>query len=300
MKKYFYLMALAIVPMFFTSCGDDEADGPSQVVMSQPTYYQDAALYNISDNTPVPLDGQSVRLHSIELTESGKYLIAYEPVTLSAPTRSIATVLYYLGNFHKDGATIVLDGFGNIKINAGNGSNVSMTLNLGGNDIEISAQKAATMNASILTDNLCRTWKIKTYRIRTTVDGITLSSQNFEAPCDLNKLIQVAEDRGIHITNDLGNKNVIDGIFFSRAGTFQINYQSTSAKDVGKWNWTSQDEANNTGKIGYKWNDDGMGNSFLAGEAKAVFKNNTTCELSLKAKIDNSNDEVEAVFVMTY
>lgn len=308
MKKYFYLLALVLAPLFFISCSDDEGDGGS-VSLKAPKYADDAIKFEIpGSGLTLPIKGGSpVVVKAIELTEDGQYLITYDmsALTVKEQTRSKLSdaIGYLMGNFTKQGATYVLESLGTLDIATKDGKNYTLSLIPEGEAEAIVSNAFAIIfdlfpGSKQLTEYLCRTWTIKSYQVRGEINGTKLARE-WNGTCNLRTVAEYANDKGANIElGDLNGKEVIEGIFFTKGHTFQINYKNTDKKDVGEWAWTSINANENSGKIGYVWNGDDMGNDILCGLAAVEFSGNT-CKLHLYADVNTGDaDNVEAVFFM--
>ena len=126
-KPRFLYLAAATIPLFslMAACGDDEKQ-QEMSSLSTPPYADVSALYVIDDN--------NADIHSIELTESGNYIIegnsasfrnqesrrnhrqiCQNAIDIGASTRSVSGT--YLGKFIKISDTeFILEGFGTIVV----------------------------------------------------------------------------------------------------------------------------------------------------------------------------------------
>ncbi len=312
MKKYFFLLALVLAPLAFISCSDDDENGTSSVTLKTPKTPEDAIKLDLPEKPTlkVVLDGKekTIKVVGLELTEDANYLLSFideETLSVRGETRGNLNeaVSYLMGNFTKDGAKYVLNQLGTLEYETKDGKSYTLSLIPDGQTEAIVTNAVAIIfdlfpGSKQLTDYLCRTWTIKSYQVRGEVNGTKLA-RDWNGTCDLRKVAEYANDKGADIDlGDLNGKEVIEGIFFTKGHTFQINYKNTSKKDVGEWAWTSINANSNSGNIGYIWNGDDMGNDILCGVASVEFSGNT-CKLHLYADVDTGDaDNVEAVFFM--
>jgi len=312
MKKYFFLLALVLAPLAFISCSDDDEGGSSSVTLKTPKTSTDAIKLEFpgKPTIKVKVDGKDkiIKVVGVELTEDAKYLLSYideDALPVREETRSKLSdaISYLLGNFSKDGAKYVLEQLGTLELETEGGNNYQVSFIPEGEADALVTNAVAIIfdlfpGSKQLTEYLCRTWTIKSYQVRGEINGTKLARE-WNGTCDLRKVAEYANDKGADIDlGDLNGKEVIEGIFFTKGHTFQINYKNTDKKDVGEWAWTSVNANNNSGNIGYIWNGDDMGNDILCGVASVEFSGNT-CKLHLYADVNTGDaDNVEAVFFM--
>ena len=314
MKKYFFLLALVLAPLAFISCSDDDEGGSGSVTLKAGKTSEDAIKLEIpSSEQPeitLTIGGKKkiIKVTGIELTEDAKYLLSYIdvdalPVREETRGKLSEAISYLLGNFSKEGAKYVLQNVGTIDI-AANGDNYKVTL-ISEDQAEYIVNNALKIvmsgwNPSYkqLTTYIGRNWTIKEYQLRGEIKG-TKVARDWNGTCDLNKVAEYANSKGANINIDFKGKEVIEGIFFSKNGTFQINYKDTDKKDVGNWWWTKVNNQENTGELLYEWNNAAeMGNDILAGVASVKFEG-STCKLYLNAEVNTGDaDNVQVMFLL--
>lgn len=176
MKKFktilFSLIAILCLGNFSSCSSSDDNDGDGQ--LETPKYAADAAKYEITD--------ASSEVKSIELTESGQYIVIMNnggrnakqtigshkiPATLTRATSEYVGMYY--GNYTKtDNGYYLLQDFGTVRINKDdNGSVASVTIhsNKSGNEWTCPARLYPKTNTNNpLTDKICRTWNFKSVR----------------------------------------------------------------------------------------------------------------------------------------
>lgn len=288
MKKLFLLMMalIAIAPIAFTSCGDDEEGSnkdDNNVTLKTPAFKKDAAKYNIK---PTVIAEKHIVAQSIELTESGHYIIIGTPISGSANTRAGGEEEYLTGNYTKSGEGYQLGDFGWIAIE----SETMMTIiPTGGNSIEVSYTKQSQQSSATMTDYLCRTWTVQKTQLRMKVNGATVGRE-FQGECNMNEIIAYAKDNGANIKDELKPNTIITGVTFTTSGTFMITYKNGKI-DAGTWSWSSM----SNGEISYKWNSSDMGYSIEIGKAAVGFSGNN-CRFGLYGKVNG--EEMELTFTL--
>ena len=295
MKNSLLLMVLTAMTLTLVSCSKDDDndngnsnDNPNQTITAPP-YKDDAVKLSLPDNS-INVGGQTANVSALELAEGGTYIVTHSQV---ATTRADDGTSYKTGKYTKSSNSYNLAGFATVTINGKSGSTYNIVVKTpDGVATELNA-KAATGSVAtgIMTDNLCRTWTIENTRLTMEVEGIT-AGKDFPGTCNLNEMIAYAKERGMKINDDVEENSVVTGITFTRAGTFLISYMNGN-NDVGKWNWTSQ----NNGTLSYGWNDSDMGNAFENGTATVAF-DGSKCKLTLGADIDGH--KVQAIYTLTF
>ena len=145
MKKFiaWALAALLIVPVSCNKGNENKMDEPATKALAQV----------ITFNTPAVLGAYGLK--SIELSESGRYIVLLQP-SVKAVASSDNHVIY--GTYTYTNGTFNLDGFGHVTIN---GTQVSITLETaGGSPVTASATIKPTTTSDTPHDNLCRNWKV--------------------------------------------------------------------------------------------------------------------------------------------
>ena len=187
MKKFktilFSLIAILCLGNFSSCSSSDDNDGDGQLETSQ--YAADAAKYEITD--------ASSEVKSIELTESGQYIVIMNnvgrnakqtiglhkiPATLTRATSENVGVYY--GNYTKtDKDYFLLENFGTVRINKNDNESVaSVTIhsNKSGNEWTCPARLSPKTNTNntVTTNRICRTWKIKSVGLCYKLNGRAL------------------------------------------------------------------------------------------------------------------------------
>lgn len=294
------LAAMAAMPLAFTACSSSDDDNTTTYVITPATteFADEAKKLNFGDGIPLP---DMTVIESIELSESGRYLIRLTEPTLDyeVKTRAGANEDYeYLTGFYHilvKGESYRLDGFGDLTMKiVGNVVNITIKL-LNGHEATVEATPQDIVQAvagSQGTRNLCQYWKVTKTRLRLeNKKGLKLA-RDFEG-CNLREIKQYIESNSdCRINETFETKGQITHISFSNFKTFQIDY--TDGIDVGNWNWVKESD----GTLHYTWEGHEMGNSFDAGNGVVVFKSNKSCWLTIDAVIDTDGTDYETT--LTY
>lgn len=289
MKKTFFLMVITAITLATSSCSKDDDNNtttPTENTLAAPQYKDDAVRLTLPENN-LSVGGKQASVSLIEMAESGTYLIVYQPKA----TRADDGTTYMTGRYTKSDNAYNLTGFATVTVNGKSGTTYNITVKTtDGNSTELSATAASEgVVSGTMTDNICRTWKIENTRLSVKVEGISIG-KDFPGTCDLNKLIDYAKERGIEINDKVENNSIVNGITFSRAGTFIISYQN-GKNDVGRWRWVNQ----SAGTLSYGWDAPDMGNSLENGQATVSIADGK-CKLTMGATINGY--EVQADYTL--
>ena len=261
-------MAFFCVGNFSSCSSSDDNDGEGQ--LDTPQYAADAAKYEITD--------ESSEVKSIELTESGQYIVIMNnagrnskqavglhkiPATLTrAPSEYVG--MYY-GNYTKDAnGYYILEDFGTVRINKDdNGSVASVTIhsNKSGNEWTCPARLYPKTNENNpLTDKICRTWNFKSVRYCVKLNGKTYLDYTASNYKDLAikikewvKSLPDEEDGWTDEDEQEYNQMIeqadaykLKQFIFSKSGTILIKRDGTeSLGGIMVWRWAS----NNSNEI---------------------------------------------------
>ena len=299
MKKIILMMALAATALFtVTACGDDDDDKgggnnqESTVTLPVPKYKNDAAKFKVP-STEIKFKGENIKVETIELTESGRYLVTYQKSkAASRETRAVPELVYQMGLFTKEGdGKYTLTDFARIIIEK-DGNKYMLTLIPAGEDgVEVEVTKLATIAASELTDYICRTWNITNTRIQGNADGVNVA-KDFPGSCNMNELVSYARSKGVTIKEDPDPNTVVEGVTFSSSSSYIINYLN-GKKDVGTWRWTKQ--STGTGEIAYDWDGNHMGFEAIKHTGVVTF-DGSRCKLALP--VSDGSATLEVVYTL--
>lgn len=290
-QKIFWALMVAALPLGFAACSDDEEDGGD----ISNTVNLDTPANKSNEGQYVTQDGHKINVNS---TNTITVAIPKKPAEVKAFTRAEPEVEYEytVGSYTKEGDTytITVGGkiWGTVTITPKEGGKYQITIDRADADpIVAEATKAAPVASGEMTDNLCRTWKPFEVRIEVKKPGAT-SWIGKKASPDFEDVKKKVEEEGCDVDDDFGNGYELERVSFDNAGGFTISFNLDKNPDakpyVGSWWWTDQA----AGAFHYKWNEKDMGNSYLTGEAKVVFKtvdNTPECWLNLDSKIESNN-----------
>ncbi|MBQ9356774.1 MAG: hypothetical protein IJT98_05750 [Prevotella sp.] len=293
MKKYlFALSALLLTATFgLVACGEDDdqnelASKLAAITLKSPSHSVDAKLIKFI-GTKV---GDKI-IESIELTESGKYLVTYREE--NAATRGLSDLLYLFGTYTGSGTSFQLSGFGNISI-SGDNVNANVTLTVGSVEVTVPVTISMAEAESLMATYLCRTWTVTNTRLRYPTSSGAVLAKDFPGECNLKTLVDFAREY-VDIKDSFNPDKIVKGVTFTTIKSFLINY-ADDTYDVGSWSWDGTPSVElQTASMTYHWNSDDMGASFMNGKAGLEFAGNT-CKLSLKADI--SGKQIEVVWTM--
>ena len=273
MKKIISLLSLiCVASLTFISCGDDNNGGGSEVVANLPTpIYQDEAK-------KIKITSDDSRIKSIEMTEAGDYIIEWK----EAAPRNVRGVKYAdsnstftFGKFTIEGDLYKLAGFGLLDIFQ-NGLNIDLNITPedGSEAYTLNGQEDNSGNSpSLMTNNLCRTWKVETTQITVLYDGINVGYRN--SGFDLYGIVTYLKGKGIKMNDNFTEGKQVAKVYFTFAGTYCISYEDGSA-DYGTWSL-------NDTNFDYLWSAADMGNSLEEGKANISFEGNKLV-LTIRAK----------------
>ena len=307
------ILALVFGTTLFTACSSDSDGGTS---LSAPKYESTAAKYEIQNT--------NAAYQSIELTASGDYIITkrgyryVRPVALTtnvvskflarpeAGTRATNGNIIY-GKYTKISDTeYQLEGFGTIVITGSTDNAVSLQITeTGGTPYTLTAAESNQAPESEMTRNLCRTWKIASFRMSLVLGGQTyldgeytydkyglwnlyndMKNSGLIAPEDMDEDVPTSID-----DVDIEDEELIEGapkrIIFTKAGTYMVEYAGEQLA-ISTWSWTNEAE----GLLAYSWNYDSM-HGKGSGVVKVSFRGNQLAiqEGNLEADIQSGKNE---------
>ena len=299
--KYAAMAALLMGTM--VACSDDDDDdngGGNNSQFETPKYEGEAARLVIDDQRTSPYK-------SIELTASGNFIIQPSEYVNNAPqkvpvaskknmlqrlagmmnahismpeTRYEVYSLIAYGKYTKTGENHYnLEGFGTLTINKdANGTVRSIVLTTAGkHPEEYTAHRQNTNINSDMSNKLCRTWCIESYRYYAKINGKTyvdLAADTFAEM--ITKMYNWSKKNDPDFDEsewddmeDMKNDPTPENVIFTKTGTYIVLY-SNKQLAVSTWIW--QDEKN--GILRYSWNPDNFNDYDEAGDVKIEFKNN--------------------------
>ena len=322
LRKGMFMMLALLAAGVMVSCSsddDDEEDAPS--IFEKPKYEADAAKFMVTS--------ASSEYKSVELTEAGNFIIRlntsgnYAPKAVSPMARMLkknmlvspgselksevaetraGTVVWsdiIYGKYTKTGDNeYTLDGYGTLTVTQEGGSAYSLRIEKNnGETFDLEANKSGTPEAGSMTDNICRTWDIKSFRYYIRMNGKTYFDETSPTMEGLyNKIKEWMQANDPDYSDEDYEDMLIDvpqQIVFSKSGTYMVLY-TNNMLDVATWRWGNQD----MGILEYSWNPDVFDDDFMSGSVKIEFKNN---QLLITEGESESEDgfTLEAAFVYT-
>lgn len=283
MKKFktflFSLIAILCLGNFSSCSSSDDNDGDGQ--LETPQYAADAAKYEITD--------ASSEVKSIELTESGQYIVIMNnvgrnakqtiglhkiPATLTRATSENVGVYY--GNYTKtDKDYFLLEDFGTVRINKDdNGSVASVTIhsNKSGNEWTSPARLSPKTNTNntVTTNRICRTWKIKSVGLCYKLNGRALFDYTESSYKELYTKLKeyVKRENSDDWTNEdeeeynqmieEADSYMVKQLVFTKAGTILAKVGEGILADGWIWRWAG-DNSNEIQAwyVDFDYNEDG-------------------------------------------
>ena len=314
---------VAIVSLGFFSCSSDDDDNQGGgTSLETPKYESVSALYEVTGNS-------GIDVKTIELTASGDYIITRNPYSASAAPRmgkcvdkkkglfrkALAMRAYYeyswiiSGKYEKiDSATFDLKEWGQIKITGSSDNAMSIEVTPVGSSSSYTvpvAKKEQHPNSS-LTNKICRTWSIRSYRLAISLGGRQIYNKEYKMTElskfneDMKKLQQqygfdddedddyYDDDEDFFIFDRLPEK-----VIFTKSGTYMVMY-SQEELAISTWRWKNESK----GLLHYAWNyyDD----EYAAGDATISFRGNQLAITESFGDDDYDDDEEECTFIGTY
>lgn len=241
-----------------SSCSDDDNDGGDQdITLETPAYEDVSAKYEITSGAS--------GISSIELTASGNYIIISDnaPYYIAKKDRSYgdgkafgnmfagispatrATTGHISGKFIKISDTeFILEGYGSIVIegSADNAFSIKVTKQ-GEGEITLTANKAATISDTPMSNALCRTWNIDNIRMTAVYNGKSFfdktrpANEYAQLMNDLDNAFKsyFDDDEGISDGTSYGYSQFI----FTKAGTYIVT-TTDNQLGISMWKWKDE------------------------------------------------------------
>ena len=286
--KYAMFAAVGAMGIGLTSCGGDDGPGtddPGSLwsgEASTPKYIADAAVYDVTSTS---------RISSVELTESGDYLIIPANYTGYAPARAgkeksarslfrtgkknrdtrsgISTSGITYGTFTKNSdGSFNLKGIGKMTYSNGN---LTITSDSGSELVNASARKVAPKyDSNELNIRLCRSWYVK---------------NAYTKVYDSNdRLIATVK----YSSSDLKDE-FVKYVIVTRAGSFvQVDWDE-EVGDLGYWSWNNVKNQ----IFRYTWADDSDDGGFI----QCYFNDNNATFVEEYTDYDSDYGDGELRFV---
>lgn len=331
---FLFLMAGAVL---LTSCSSDSSSSSDNGTLDIPAYKSVSAIYQVTQT--------SSQYSSIEFTESGNYIItkkssASAPARrsnaeinsiISAPwstdiTRSTSYGNIITGKYTTNGNKYTLEGFGTITVVTSGDTAVSLEIaENGGSSYTLTAAKKTQEAGSEKTTKLCRSWKIaslgletsmkiqdpngkqQSYSFNKTVNGGNLPELMYLFYADMMVwAANISSQNGEKITQEMIEEQLksqkekiqrqyktVETCLFSQAGTYMVTYGDNSLA-VATWAWknSSQDV------LQYSWNYANMNSSGVSGSCDISFKGSKCILVENASGSDGSIQDMN--MIMTY
>lgn len=295
LRRGIYMMAAVVAACTMVACSSDDDGGGNPPVdppdLSTPAMEASAAKYEITgDDSP---------LRSLELTASGNYIIylnetesqpeeqpgtglqaaakrvgfAAEPARAAGTRATLYSNILY-GKYTKTGDNeYALEGYGTLTVTQQDGSAVSLHIErTGGQEFDLSGNRAGNTSTGANTDLLCRTWNYVGVRAYIRVGGQTYFDYTAKTNEELlNKLVEYINSIGGDLSADDLGFGVLDvptprQFVFTKSGTYMVFY-NTDYFAVSTWRWADQ----GAGLMEYSWNPDTFDDSYVSGRVTTKF-----------------------------
>ena len=213
MKKYiaWALAALMIVPVSCNKGNVPQMEEPATKALAQViTFNKESAVIG------------SYTIDKIELTEAGRYIIAYRnwPNGTKAVVEPEEHYYYVTGTYTVSGSdTYVLSGFGTVEVS---GNTVTIEPEHG-DTVTMTVTTEPSVEDTPLNDNVARTWKIDNVRLGiTTGSGVTVNVT--KQGCDIHAIAAELKDKGVNVDPDTFEGFIVNEITFTKSSTFMISF----------------------------------------------------------------------------
>lgn len=223
MKRIVIVLLAAASLMLPFSCNPSSSDDPVEDIVLQDPITKDHAVVT-TFNTPLVLSVG--RVHSIEMTEAARYIMAYEPLVKSKSTGGEDKVA--VGSYvFKDGEYILSPLGITIKI-------VNGKVFIDGEEVDATVITVST-SGNRDRSNAARNWKINSIRIKVGGNGVNISKSY--SGFDLPAIARDIKSKGVNISeSDIQNLNgyVVKEIIMTGSNTFVISFTGADPF-VGTW-----------------------------------------------------------------
>lgn len=296
LNRIFWALMVMALPLSIVACSDkdDDGDDSTPYTFTEPTQKANAATYTVT--------GQNNNKTRRFIAGEGGDCVIEQYKSLPSQAKGLVTraegeeegTIFIVGKYTTDGTTftITVGGqvWGTITITNNGNNNYTIQVQEAGQEPEpvVEVAKEAEIEASDLTDKLCRSWKPLYTRLnfKKSTDESWIAKELKGA--DFEEVKKAVEVEGCHIKDNFGDGYTVSSVFFTKAGTFCIAFTDPDIQSyVGSWQWTDISNGNLT----YKWNDESMGCEYEDGTAHVdvyttdVYKGE--CWLRLVSTIDN-------------
>lgn len=305
-------MVVAATCAAFVACGSDDDDdasvsGGNNLVT--PQYESVSALYQITDDES--------DIQSIELTASGNYIITTAP-SYNAKTRGETAAHkahffswsrqtraagYYgdiiYGKYTQLSDTeFLLENWGTITVTGSSDNAKAITITpVNGTTYTLTATKQTQYPDSDLTNKICRTWSISTFRCVLMMNNTKKFDKEYKVTEVRNWVADMQTLSRQYYADDYDDEDELDDwddeedlelpqqIVFSKAGTYMVYYNKERLA-VSTWAWVNESK----GQMRYSWNYNDMYDDSAAGVVSIAFRDN---QLAVTEIIDEEDDDYD-------
>ena len=218
MKKFYYLVLLAVLALPFSCNKNNGANDGSDVKMTEPATKSEAAVvkFPVESAPEVLVKGNKAKVKEIEFTEASRFILKYEPETKAGEKETA-----FVGTYTVKDGVYTLSGIGSVKVS---GNNVTVTP-LSGAAQTVSATVTATKTSSDIMSNAARTWKVNTVIVG--LSGGNVSIEKKFNGCNLEEISNYAKSNGVPISDeDMASLKglSVSEIIVTGANTFVIRF----------------------------------------------------------------------------
>ncbi len=272
MKKFYIIIAIAVVSLFALSSCNNKNGGDSQVkdvVMKDGKTKAAAKTVKfdklVDGEKDMPIfheegeSGNEYNLGQVEFTEDGNAAAQLLPVETKADVSDLGNIINKVFTYTESGGTYTIPGFGTVTI-SGNSVHIAFE---DGSTFDGTATVNPTTTSSVNENNLARTWKVD--KVILSVSGNGVSAMKSFNGCNLYEMAKYAVDNGVTSLQDQLDKlegyNVAN-IIFTGADSFIFSFTGADAI----WGSFSLPSGN---KISYTFPE---GNAFIHGSASGEYE----------------------------
>jgi len=245
MKKFF-LIAAAIIATALVGVSCNKGGNSGETILPPPANAAVAKKMN--------LKGTPGGIQYVELTESGRYIVAEEVDGKIVHRRGKYTTL-------KATETYILEGYGTISID---GNTKTITVDPKDSEpITVAYEEASTYPESDFYTTLARAWKVEKSDLAVNMDGKSIGV--VKNGCDLPAIAAELNSKGLSINVDALAGYVVKELNFTKAKTIEIAF-------TGKDSFVGSFNLNENGKFDYKF-EGSVGNQMISAQANGNVDN---------------------------
>lgn len=272
MKKFFLLAAGIAAILMGVSCNKG---GNGKTVLPAPPNAERAKKLNLENNAG--------KIHSIELSESGRYIVTKE---------KDGDIAYLRGEYSivKASEEYTLNGYGTVVID---GNNVIVSPK-GGETITVAFTEAAQFPENEFYTTLARAWKVDKTDLSVNMNGTVVGV--VKNGCDLPAIASELNSKGLEINVAALEGFVVSEINFTMAKTIEIAF-------TGKQSFVGSFNLSESGAFAYTL--EGLrGNEIISGSASGNIDNTKEegkiyVTFACEVKSGNSNYSGSVMFILS-